>query len=119
MLLLTQEIRNQLPPLYTHENTPDPIAIVKFFSPYSNWTWWVWEGSPVDEDGIMIGPGESKKPAVDFLCFGAVQGFEFELGYISLNELEHARGPLGIPGVERDLYFKPIPLSQIRASQNH
>ena len=31
-----------------------------------------------------------------------VDGFEKELGYFSLRELESARGPLGLP-IERDL----------------
>ncbi len=45
--------------------------------------------------------------------FGAVAGHEFELGYISLSELEQTTGPLGLH-IERDLYFKPTPLSEIR-----
>jgi DUF2958 family protein len=36
-----------------------------------------------------------------------------ELGYASLRELESIRRPLGL-GIERDLYLKPTPLSQIR-----
>jgi len=35
-----------------------------------------------------------------------------ELGYASLRQLKNVRGPLGL-GIERDLYFKPTPLSQI------
>jgi hypothetical protein len=45
--------------------------------------------------------------------FGAVAGQEFELGYISLAELEQTTGPLGLH-VERDLYYKPLRLSEIR-----
>ena len=45
--------------------------------------------------------------------FGAVSGQEFELGYFSLRELEETTGPLGLH-VERDLYFKPTQLSEIR-----
>ncbi len=45
--------------------------------------------------------------------FGAVSGAEFELGYFSLSELQDLRGPFGL-AVERDLYFKPTLLSQIR-----
>jgi hypothetical protein len=33
---------------------------VKFFTPDSSWTWYATEGSPVDENGIMIQPGEDK-----------------------------------------------------------
>ena len=45
--------------------------------------------------------------------FGAVSGQVFELGYFSLRELEETTGPLGLH-IERDLYFKPTPLSEIR-----
>ena len=40
-------------------------------------------------------------------------GFERELGYFSLTEIEGVRGKLGLP-VERDLYFEKKPLSQCR-----
>jgi Protein of unknown function (DUF2958) len=34
---------------------------------------------------------------------------------VTLSQLESVRGPLGL-GFERDLYFKPTPLSEIRRS---
>jgi hypothetical protein len=64
----------------------------------SNWTWYATEGS--EEDG-------------DFVFFGYVCGFENEFGYFRLSELQAARGPLGLP-IERDLYFKPAPLSKLQ-----
>ena len=36
-----------------------------------------------------------------------------ELGYFSLNEINEAKGSLGT-SIERDLYFKPTKLSQIK-----
>jgi hypothetical protein len=47
------------------------------------------------------------------MFFGLVIGFEQELGYFSLSELQHARGPLGLP-IERDLHFQPTSLSVVR-----
>ena len=44
--------------------------------------------------------------------FGLVDGFELELGYFNLEELENLRGPFGLP-VERDLYWKPTPLKNL------
>ena len=44
--------------------------------------------------------------------FGLVDGFE-RTGCFSLAELKSVRGPLGLP-VERDLYFNPTPLSELR-----
>ena len=83
---------------------------MKFFTPDSSWTWYATEGSPVDENGIMIQPGEDKHEA-DFLFFGLVVGQEIELGYFSLRELQTLQGPLSLP-VERDLSFTPCPVSK-------
>jgi len=98
MELLTAELRKSLPPLYSQESVKDPIVHCKFFTPDSNWTWYVTEGQ--EEEG-------------DFLFFGFVIGFEREWGYFRLSELEDARGPLGLP-IERHLYFDPVPISNIR-----
>ena len=98
MQLLTLELRAQLPPLYSQEAIPDPIGHTKFFTPDSNWTWYVTEGAEDDDD---------------FRFFGYVVGFETEWGYFVLSELESARGPRGLP-IERDLYFEPRPFSMIR-----
>lgn len=98
MELLTAELRRTLPPLYAQEKNNDPVVHIKFFTPDSDWTWYVTEGG--DKDG-------------DFIFFGYVVGFEREWGYFSLKELTDARGPMGLP-IERDLYFKPAPVSAIR-----
>jgi len=87
--LLDQESRNKLPKLYENEDKGfDAHALVKFFTPDSNWTWYASEF-----DG-------------DDLFFGLVVGHEIELGYFSLSELEQAKGALGLP-IERDLHFEP------------
>lgn len=81
---------------------------MKFFTPDSNWTWYASEGSFVDEDGYF----DTDKPKVDYLFFGLVSGFEVELGYFSLSELEKLSGPFGLY-VERDLYFTPKSLGEL------
>ena len=97
MQLLTDELRASLPALYAQENEKDPMVHAKFFTPWSNWTWFVTEGSQEDED---------------FIFFGYVIGFEKEWGYFSLNELQSARGPAGLT-IERDLHFTPKRKSEI------
>jgi len=97
MRLLSQELRQSLPELRAQESNSDPIVHAKFFTPDSNWTWFVTEGSPEGDD---------------FIFFGYVCGFEQEWGYFSLNELESVRGPMRL-SIERDLYFKPAPMSEI------
>lgn len=91
-----EELRVNVPKLYTTEGEPDPTVWVKLFTPDSIWTWYV-----IEWDG-------------DDLCFGFVAGHEQELGYFSLAEIDGVRGGLGLP-VERDLYFTPCPLSNVRA----
>ena len=94
MELLTESIRRQLPPIYATEKMPDPIAWVKFFTPYARWTWYTTEFDGQDT------------------FFGLVQGLEEELGYFSLTELLSARGPYDMR-IERDLQFQPTPLSKL------
>ena len=109
--LLPQEIRAGLPPLYSQEALGlHALAVVKFFTPDSNWTWYASEGSPVDEDGYY----DTDKPKVDFCLFGLVCGHEVELGYYSLRELETVTGPRRMP-IERDLHFRPETLGNLRA----
>lgn len=95
MELLTKELREQLPPLYSQEYESDPLVLCKFFTPDSTWTWYALEFDGVD------------------VFFGLVIGFEQELGYFLLSELQQARGPLGLP-IERDLHFHPTRLSEVR-----
>jgi hypothetical protein len=99
MTLLTDELCKMLPPLYAQENEKDAMVYAKFFTPDSSWTWYVTEGSPEPE-------GE------DFTFFGYVIGLEREWGYFSLNELQTARGPMGLP-IEVDLYFRPKRFSEL------
>ena len=104
MKLLTKDIRKRLPKLYAQEHVADAKVYVKFFTPWTGWTWFAIEGEPVlDDDGVEI----------DFRFFGLVHGLEKEWGYFLLSELEQVRGPWGLK-VERDLYFNVMPVSQAR-----
>jgi hypothetical protein len=97
MKLLTDELRASLPALYAQENEKDPMVHLKFFTPWTGWTWYITEGSPEGDD---------------FIFFGYVIGQEKEWGYTSLNELESVRGPGGLK-IERDLYFTQKRKSEI------
>lgn len=94
--LLTKENLKNLPPLYSQEKNPDPKVWVKFFTPWTSWTWYATEYDPEQR-----------------LFFGWVVGQEKELGYFSLDELEAVRGPAGMR-IERDMYFRPQPLSDVK-----
>jgi hypothetical protein len=55
MELLPADLRASLPPLYSQERNPDPQVHLKFFTPDSDWTWFVTEGQPQDDDFIFFG----------------------------------------------------------------
>lgn len=91
--LVTKEVAKVLEkfPLYSQEDKgEDALVAVKFFSPYTGWTWYVLE---------------AEKREDDYLFFGYVQGIESEYGYFSLSELENFKTRLGVQLVERDAYM--------------
>ena len=94
MKLMTKEILNRIPALYAQEEATDPIVHVKFFAPWTNWTWYATEYDPEER-----------------IFFGRVDGFESELGNFSLDELESVNGPMGLK-IERDASFGPKLLSE-------
>lgn len=96
MKLLTKELEAKLPPLYANDGKGDEaLALVKFFTPDSSWTWYATEYDPVER-----------------VFFGLVDGLEKELGYFSLDELESVKGPLGL-SIERDIYFEPTRIKEL------
>mgnify|MGYP003148174868 CR=1 FL=1 len=90
MKLLTKANRKSLPALYSTESTElkDKTIRVKFFTPWTNWTWYA-----VEFDG-------------EDRFFGLVMGQENEWGYFSLRELETTKGRFGL-SIERDRHFPP------------
>ena len=97
MKLLTKEIKNKLPKLYETENISEceKVAIVKFFCPFNQWTWY----------GIEFDGQDT--------FFGYVVGLENEYGYFSLSELKSIRGFGGLK-IERDMYFKPTKMINVK-----
>ena len=69
---------------------------VKLFDPTGSWTWYIIE---YNEDTRH--------------AYGLVEGFERELGTFDMQELVDFRGRFGLP-IERDLYFTPCRVSEIR-----
>jgi hypothetical protein len=96
MKLLTKAIENVIPGLDEQDGLgDDAIVHAKFFTPDGSWTWYATEYDPATR-----------------MFFGLVDGFDKELGYFSLDELEGVRGALGLP-IERDAWFKPTKLCEV------
>ena len=92
------DLKAQIPKLYSQEGNKDPTVYMKLFTPWSSWTWYITEGEDREDD---------------YLMFGYVIGQEREWGYTSLNELKSVKGPFGLK-IERDIHFTPKPKSQVR-----
>ena len=98
--LMTKELGDTIPALGANGNVEDyddVLAPAKLFSPYTGWRWYVTEWDA--ETGR---------------CFGLVEGFETELGYFDLTELAEATVFGSVPAVERDLYWEPKTVGEIR-----
>ena len=98
MELMTEELKKQLPALYSQENEADPMVICKFFDPCGSFTWFIIE---FDGEDLLF------CKVYSHLCP------EGELGYVSLAELQAIKGRLDI-GIERDIHFKPCKLSECK-----
>lgn len=100
-MLITKELEKMIPMLYATEDVKleEKIVYAKLFTPDSNWTWWILEYSSAEK-----------------LAFAMVDGFEKELGYVSIEKLESIRGPLGLK-IERDITFQPTMYRDIKELQ--
>ena len=85
----------KIPKLYETEEQKDPIAHIKLF--IDGWTWYIIE---IDKSDYNT-------------CYGLVDGFEQELGYFSLSELESISDSFGLKA-ELDISFKATRLSKIK-----
>ena len=114
MKLMPQKLRDKIPSLYAEDGKEGrTIVYAKFFTPSSNWTWYVTEAVAILEDDSEVSLKELDGRAfVDVRFFGLVDGHARELGYFSLRELESVRGPFGLP-IERDLYWEEVPLKGV------
>jgi hypothetical protein len=100
MKLITKEIENKTPKLYTNEDktAEQTMVIAKFFNPYGCQTWWMTEYDP--EQKLAFGYCD--------LGFGCP-----ELGYFSIAELEEIRVKPFNGKIERDIHFTPCTLQSV------
>ena len=96
MKLLTKEITKKAQKQYDKGSELDGQMIVaKFFNPVGSWTWY------------LMNLHEDKDYA-----WGIVDGDAVEMGSFSIKELQSVELPFGL-GIERDMYFEPMPASEL------
>jgi hypothetical protein len=90
-------------PLYSQEKQPDPLIIAKLFDAFGRASWYLTEFNPDSH-----------------IAFGYVTGLiEDEWGYVPLDELSSIEvATLGVPRIERDLYFSQTQFSQLVQLKN-
>lgn len=120
MQLLTEELKKAIPPLYSQEKVKDPMVYAKFFTPKGALTWFVTEFSHEDNDtcfGYILDTGEGELGYFS-LQFLQEQQTEITIDFINKADQIH-RIAIGnpIPVVERDTHFKPVRLSEAKATQ--
>jgi hypothetical protein len=101
MKLLTKKIKDKLRKagLYGNENSVyESEVIVKLFNPSGTGTWYIIGGEELDNG--------------EWLLFGYCHILMWELGSVSLKELEKFKGPFGL-GIERDKFFEPCTLQDL------
>lgn len=97
--LMPKGLSAKIPKLNSQENIDDPMVVAHFFSPYARRADWFvieWDG-----EDVMFGLADLGYP---------------EMGYWTLSELESARRG-NLPLVERDLHWKPVPLSEVEKTR--
>ena len=124
MKLMTKELEKAFAKIGRQEDCSDPIAVVKFFNPMGQGTWYATEmyyvikrDRPGEEPEIIEVEASKldesfRGEIVDMIFFGYVELLESEWGYFALSELQSVRLPFGLK-IERDLYFQPVSISKV------
>jgi len=105
--LLTKELREMLPPLYSQDGKGmEATAYAKFFHAYGAGEWFATE---FDGDDTFFGWAQH---------VGGYPGGEW--GYFSLSEMESVEARIngrviaGLQAIERDIHFSPARLCEIK-----
>jgi len=98
MELLTKELKEKFKKIWSQDwKGEEAIVIAKFFTPYNQWTWLATEYDPKSKTFFWLVKGEVE-----------------EYGYFSLKEFEEINKRSEIPLIERDIYWKEMPIKEAR-----
>lgn len=97
MKLMTKTLAKTIPALYEQDGKGDDAIVYAHWMSLTGWHWYCTELDPKT--------GE---------CFGLVKGLFDELGYWNLEQFEEANRKYGFQIIERDLYWTPCKLGDVR-----
>jgi hypothetical protein len=104
--LLSEELREQLPPLHSQANEKDPMVVCKFITPRNCWECYVIAGEQFED--------ETGEPDYRFYGLEVEGDNKVRLTQILLSELEEPTDYF-VDKAEHDVDFKPCRLSEVRA----
>lgn len=96
--LASEIVKRGIPPLYSQDNTEDPLVYLQIELMGFSWKWFVIEAETRPDD---------------FLFYGYVAGEACELGYFTLSEIRSS----GLPPIV-NCFKKPVLLSRVKQKYN-
>jgi hypothetical protein len=99
--LLPQEVRDRIPQLGMMEGEDDPMVSAKIVNPTSGYHWYLIAMQQLDQDAI---------------CYGYIVGWDEELTYFNLSDLDLHAAEVGEPN-QLDSTFVPCWLSEVQAQE--
>jgi hypothetical protein len=95
--LMTAELEKALPGLYATDGQGEDALVVAHYFSLTGWHWYALEYDPNTRT-----------------FFGWVKGIADEYGYFNLDEMEGVTLAGGVPAIERDLYWTPVTLGEVK-----
>lgn len=97
MKLMTKTLAKKIPALYEQDGKGDDAIVYAHWFSLTGWDWYCTEYDPEQR-----------------LCFGLVKGLADELGYWTIGQLEEVNEGRPFQIIERDMYWTPCKLSEVR-----
>ena len=119
MGLLPEEIKTQIPALYSQSGADDPMVYIKLSTSVSAFTWFIIEFNHEDNDTCFGYIFDHDEGEFGYFSLLQLQGQRPLISFQALNAagdaMESASASGNIPAIERDLSFTPKRLSAAKA----
>lgn len=102
MMILPEDIKRVMPPLFSTRKQKDPWIVCRFVDPVGIAAWYVLEGKELSEG--------------NYLFYAYIMSSKTFFGYVTLFQLMRMKDGMwslkGLP-IERDMFFTPCKLSEV------